>query len=56
MLFVGIPLPGTGAWTGTMIAAVLGLEGKKTFLAAFGGVIMASVIMMLASYGVKAIF
>ena len=56
MLFVGIPLPGTGAWTGTMIAAVLGLDWKKSFLASFGGVVMASAIMLLASYGIKAIF
>ena len=55
MLFVGIPLPGTGAWTGTMIASVLGLEGKKSFLAALGGVLMATVIMMLISYGVVAL-
>ncbi len=56
MLFVGIPLPGTGAWTGTMIAAVLGLDWKKSFIAALGGVLMASAIMLLASYGIKAIF
>ena len=56
MIFVGVPLPGTGAWTGTMISAVLGLDWKKSFLAAIGGVLMASVIMLLASYGIKAIF
>ena len=51
MLFVGIPIPGTGAWTGTLIASVLGLEPKKSFLAAVGGVLMASAIMMLVAYG-----
>ncbi|MBR7098975.1 MAG: small multi-drug export protein [Clostridia bacterium] len=51
MIFVGVPLPGTGAWTGTLIASVLGLEPKKTFLAAVGGVLMASAIMMIAAYG-----
>ena len=56
MLFVGLPIPGTGAWTGTLIASVLGLEPKKSFLAAFVGVIMATAIMTVASYGVKAIF
>ena len=56
MIFVGLPIPGTGAWTGTLIASVLGLEPKKSFLAAFGGVIMATAIMTIASYGVKAIF
>ena len=51
MIFVGVPLPGTGAWTGTLIASVLGLEPKKSFLAAVGGVLMASAIMMIAAYG-----
>ncbi len=52
MLFVGIPLPGTGAWTGSLIAAMLDLEKKKTFVAALGGVVIATVIMTLVSYGV----
>jgi len=52
LLFVGIPLPGTGAWTGCLIAALLGIEKKKAFLAATLGVIMASIIMMFLSYGV----
>lgn len=56
LIFVGIPIPGTGAWTGTLIASVLGLEGKKSFLAAIGGVLMATTIMMLISYGVVALF
>lgn len=57
VLFVGIPLPGTGAWTGTLIASVLEMDRKKSFLAIIVGVIMASVIMMLISFGVlRAIF
>ena len=51
VLFVGIPLPGTGAWTGCLIAAVLNMDKKKAMLAALLGVFMASVIMMLVSFG-----
>ena len=51
ILFVGIPLPGTGAWTGCLIAAVLEMDKKKSFLAALLGVFIASVIMMLLSFG-----
>ncbi len=50
-LFVGIPLPGTGAWTGCLIASVLQMDKKKSFLAATLGVIMASIIMMFISFG-----
>ena len=51
VLFVGIPLPGTGAWTGCLIASVLEMDRKKSFLAALIGVVMASIIMMLISFG-----
>ena len=51
VLFVGIPLPGTGAWTGCLIAAVLNMNRKKAFLAAMLGIFMASIIMMLLSFG-----
>lgn len=51
-LFVGIPLPGTGAWTGCLIASVLEMDKKKSFFAALLGILMASIIMMLISYGV----
>jgi uncharacterized membrane protein len=54
MIFVGVPFPGTGAWTGTLIASVLGLDPKKSFLAACGGVVIATVIMSLISGGVVA--
>lgn len=52
VLFVGIPLPGTGAWTGSLIAVMLGMDKKKSFLAILIGVLMASIIMMLISFGV----
>ncbi len=52
VLFVGIPLPGTGAWTGCLIAALLGMDKKKSCMAAIVGVLMAGVIMLILSYGV----
>lgn len=52
MLFIGIPLPGTGAWTGCLIAALLDMDKKKAMGAAILGVIMAGIIMMILSYGV----
>lgn len=52
VLFVGIPLPGTGAWTGCLIAALLGMDKKKSCLAAILGVIMAGIIMLIFSYGI----
>ena len=51
VLFVGIPLPGTGAWTGSLIAALLEVDFKKAILAVFLGIIMATVIMSIVSYG-----
>ena len=51
VLFVGTPLPGTGAWTGCLIAAVLNMDRKKAFLAAMIGIFIASIIMMLFSFG-----
>ena len=52
LLFVGIPLPGTGAWTGTLAASILDMDFKTSVLAIMGGVLLASVIMLLASSGV----
>ena len=52
MLFVGIPLPGTGAWTGSLIAALLGIPLKKAVPAILLGIGIATVIMCLISYGV----
>lgn len=51
MLFVGIPLPGTGAWTGTLAASFLDMDFKKSSLAVMLGVLIAGVIMGLASAG-----
>ena len=56
MLFVAIPFPGTGAWTGALIAALLQFERKKSFFYIVLGVIIAAVIMTLASYGVISLF
>ncbi len=56
MLFVGIPLPGTGAWTGALIASLFNIEKKWSFVSILLGVILAGVIMTLASYGVVEAF
>ena len=50
VLFVGIPLPGTGAWTGSLIAALLGVKFKKAFPAVILGICIATVIMWFISY------
>lgn len=52
LLFVGIPLPGTGAWTGTLAASFLNLDFKKSVIVVMGGVILAGIIMLAASLGV----
>lgn len=52
LLFVGIPLPGTGAWTGSLIASLLEFDIKKASIAILLGVIMATIIMDIVSYGV----
>lgn len=52
LLFVGIPVPGTGAWMGCLIAALLNMDKKKSLLYAILGVIMAGIIMLILSYGV----
>lgn len=55
MLFVGIPLPGTGAWTGTLAASILDMEFKESVLAVMFGVLLAGIIMLLlstAGYGI----
>lgn len=51
-LFVAIPLPGTGAWTGSMIASLLNMERKKSFIYISLGVIVAGLIMSIFSYGI----
>lgn len=50
-LFVGIPLPGTGAWTGSLVAALLHMKFGKAMAAILTGIVMATVIMSLLSYG-----
>ena len=52
ILFVGIPLPGTGAWTGCLVASLLNLDKKKSFLCTMIGIFIASIIMMILSYGI----
>ena len=54
MLFVGIPLPGTGAWTGTLAASMLDFDLKKTTKAVVLGVLMAGIIMLVISLLAKA--
>ncbi|MGN1374425.1 MAG: COG2426 family protein [Bacilli bacterium] len=51
-LFVGIPLPGTGAWTGTLAASLLDMDFKKSVLSIMGGVILAGLIMGIISLGI----
>lgn len=51
-LFVGIPIPGTGAWTGTLAASLLDMDFKKSVVAVLAGVVLAGVIMGLVSAGV----
>lgn len=55
-LFVGIPVPGTGAWTGTLAAGLLDLDGKKTCAAVAAGVLLAGIIMMAVSFGAAQFF
>lgn len=55
-IFVAIPLPGTGAWTGALIAALLDIPLKKSFPAIATGVITAGIIVAFVSYGAAALF
>ena len=52
LLFVGIPLPGTGAWTGTLAASILNMDFKNSVLCVLAGVLLAGAIMLLLSLGV----
>ncbi|MBQ7827607.1 MAG: small multi-drug export protein [Clostridia bacterium] len=56
LLFVGVPLPGTGAWTGALVAAMMNMRMKYALPSILGGVILASVIMSLGAYGVVSAF
>lgn len=52
LLFVGIPLPGTGAWTGSLIAALLRIKLRKAVPAVFLGILLAAAIMSFVAYGI----
>ena len=56
LLFVGIPVPGTGAWTGTLAASILDMDFKSTVAAVMLGVLLAGVIMMIVSFAGVSIF
>lgn len=56
LLFVGIPLPGTGAWTGTLAASILDMDFKSTIMASMLGVLLAGVIMMVLSLAGVSLF
>lgn len=56
MIFVGIPLPGTGAWTGAFLAALLGIKFKKAIVAIICGVLIAAAIMSIIFYAFPSLF
>lgn len=56
VLFVAVPLPGTGAWTGCIVSWILGLERKQSIAAIMLGVIMAGILIALASLGIFTLF
>lgn len=56
LLFVGIPVPGTGAWTGTLAASILDMDFKSSVLAVMLGVLLAGIIMGAVSVGVFSFF
>lgn len=56
LLFVGIPLPGTGAWTGSLVATLLDMDFKKAITAIFLGILLATLIVGSLSYGLLAAF
>lgn len=53
MILVAIPLPGTGAWTGALVAAMLDMQLKRAFPAIAAGVVVAGLIVTIATYGVS---
>ena len=52
LLFVGIPLPGTGAWTGALVASMLHMKKSRAMISIIGGVLLAGALVTLISYGV----
>jgi len=55
-IFVAIPLPGTGAWTGALIAALMNMRIRNAMLCIFGGVIVAGLVITVLTYGVVSLF
>ena len=53
MIFIGVPLPGTGAWTGTLAAFVFGIPFKKSWPYVLGGIIIATFLTLLVTVGIK---
>ena len=53
LLLVAIPLPGTGAWTGALVAAMLDMQLKRAFPAIAAGVVVAGLIVTIATYGIS---
>jgi uncharacterized membrane protein len=51
LIFVAVPIPGSGGWTGALIASVLRMDKKKSFITICMGILIASIIMMLLSFG-----
>lgn len=56
LLFVGVPLPGTGAWTGSLAAALMKMPFKNAMISVIGGSLMADILMAIFSYGLLGIF
>ena len=56
LLFVGIPVPGTGAWTGTLAASILDMDFKSSVMAVMLGVLLAGIIMGVASAAAVGMF
>lgn len=56
LLFVGIPVPGTGAWTGTLAASILDMDFQSSVAAVMLGVLLAGVLMMIGSVGIFSLF
>ena len=56
MFFVAVPLPGTGAWTGTIVAWIMGLDRLKSFVTIAAGVIIAGLLVLLLSFGLFGVF
>ncbi|MDD7646260.1 MAG: small multi-drug export protein [Ruminococcus bromii] len=56
LIFVAIPLPGTGAWTGSLAAALMKMPFKNAMISVIGGTLLADIIMCLFSYGLLGVF